>query len=183
MRQISAISLLFLLLYNAFGYYALLAYTQAQTRQMAVMSMSDAQFTIIKIPASTYVHLEDTDFEYVEGDFTYEGKTYNMVKKRIVNDTMQLYTLHNERHDAVKSQFEDYVKAQIEVEKKQDLEKNPARQLLKTFLKDYVSNDNYILIGVIPNIYPIEYQKVALATASVLSDAHTRLAAPPPKQA
>ena len=70
LKRFAAISFLFLLLFNAFGYYLLFGYEQKQARQEVVESvknMPNSAFKVIKLPVSAYVHIEDRDFEYTEG--------------------------------------------------------------------------------------------------------------------
>ena len=144
MKKIASISLLALLLYNAFGYYALLAYQKEQAKIMTVSETPKTAFKIINIPVSAYVHLEDTDFEYTDGQFEYEGEIFNIVKQRRVNDTLQIYALHNERQDKAAAQFNNYVKDFL-TGNNTPIEHSPTKQLLKTFLKDYIGHPTYIV--------------------------------------
>ena len=147
LKKLAAISFLFLLLFNAFGYYMLFGYEQKQARQETVSSIHDmpeSSFMVVKMLVSPYAHVADRDFEYVEGEFLKDGKTYNYVKKRIVNDSLELYCLNNVRQDQLTAQFNDFVKENILNGKTSD--KSPTKQMLKTFLKDYIPLEIYSLL-------------------------------------
>ncbi len=136
MKKATSIFLLFSLLYNAFGYYALLAFEKSQASNLAAESVMKTNYKIIRFPISAYVHLEDTDFEDASGQFEYEGQTYNMVKQRRINDTLEIYALHNERQDQIADQMNEYIKDQLN-SSRSPVEKNPFRQLFKSIRKNY----------------------------------------------
>ncbi len=139
MKKLASIFLLFSLLYSAFGYYGLLAFEKSQASEMMAADEDATQYKVIKIPVSAYVHLEDRDFEETTGQYEYEGQTYNMVKQRRINDTLEIYALHNERQDQIAAQMNDYVKDQLGGQKG-PVGKSPVKQLLKSFLKDYINH-------------------------------------------
>jgi hypothetical protein len=146
LKRLAAISFLLLLLFNAFGYYLLFGYEQAQARQQAVSAIQDlpeSSFMVVKMLVSPYAHVADRDFEYVEGAFIKDGKAYNFVKKRIVNDSLELYCLNNVRQDQLTAQYNAFVKENVLNGKtSQNL---PTKQLLKSFLKEYIPLEIYSL--------------------------------------
>lgn len=146
LKRLAAISFLLLLLFNAFGYYLLFGYEQAQARRLTVQSIQEipeSSFLVVKMLVSPYAHVEDRDFEYVEGEFKRDGKTYNFVKKRIVNDSLELYCLNNQRQDQLTAQFNDFIKENFLNGKTS--QNAPTKQLFKSFLKDYIPLDIYSL--------------------------------------
>jgi hypothetical protein len=145
MQRLTVIPLLSLLLFNAFGYYFLSAYQQDQAKHLKYSQQKDADFTIVKLPASLYVHLEDTDFEYIEQVFEYKNETYNKVKQRIVNDTLEIYCVRNVEHEQLKANFNDYVSGQMDIDKGSSKE-SPIKQFLKNFLKEYISDSPYKIV-------------------------------------
>lgn len=152
-RPFASIFLLMLLLYNAFGYYTLLACKMKQTQQIEVMGLPEEAFMIVKIPASLYLRAENTDFEYVNETINYNEKIYHIVKKRIQNDTLHLYTLRNERHEQVVSQFKEYVRNHLVIEKKSP-NSNTTHKIIQSFLKEYITeNNSYIVFSFFKTIY------------------------------
>lgn len=179
-RPFASIFLLLLLLYNAFGYHALLAYEMNRSRQIQLMELPETAFMVIKIPVALYLHTEDTHFEYLNENISHNGKTYNLIKKRIQNDTLQLYTLRNIRHEQVISQFKNYVKNYIAMEKNIP-QNNTNKQMLQSFLKDYIFENNYIFIHQ-PNQNTYNRHRVAVAPSDRLTISHRFVNAPPPKK-
>lgn len=138
LKKIAPIFFLFLLLFNAFGYYLLFGYQQIQNRHLAIEQIPASSFKVIKMLVSAYANIEDRDFEYVEGSFFHEGKAYNFVKKRIKNDSLELYCLNNIRQDQLMVQLNDYLQQNVINGKTSD--NQPTKQILKSFLKDYINH-------------------------------------------
>ncbi len=179
-RPFASIFLLVLLLYNAFGYYALLAYEMNRSRQIQLMELPEDAFTVIKIPVALYLHAEDTDFEYLNENISHNGKTYNLIKKRIQNDTLQLYTLRNQRHEQVVSQFKNYVQSHLAMEKSIP-QNNASKQILQSFLKDYIAENIYILV-VKPSQNMTNRHRIAVTPSDRLTFAHRFIYSPPPEK-
>ena len=97
-----------------------------------------SSFKVIKILVSAYADIEDRDFEYLEGSFFHEGKAYNFVKKRIKNDSLELYCLNNVRQDQLMVQLNDYLHQNVINGKTSG--NLPTKQMLKSFLKKYIIN-------------------------------------------
>ena len=142
-KKIIATAFLFLLLFNAFGYYVLLSYQQIQAHEIAIDKVPDSSFKVIKILVSAYAHIEDRDFEYVDGSFFYEGKAYNFVKKRIKNDSLELYCLNNTRQDQLTAQLHNYLKQNVLNSKESD--NRTTKQILQSFLKEYIIEPTYTI--------------------------------------
>lgn len=182
LKRLAAISFLLLLLFNAFGYYLLFGYEQAQARRQAVQSIQEipeSSFLVVKMLVSPYAHVEDRDFEYVEGEFKRDGKTYNFVKKRIVNDSLELYCLNNVRQDQLTAQFNNFVKENfLNGKNSQNL---PTKQMLKTFLKDYIPLEIYSLL--LPTPSDTEGGKRIASSDDVLPIVYLSTTSPPPNAA
>jgi hypothetical protein len=139
MQRLTVIPLLGLLLFNAFGYYFLSVYQQEQAKHLAILQVKDADFTLIKLPASLYLHMENTDFEYVDQVFEHKNETYNKVKQRIFNDTLEIYCVRNVQHEKLKAHFNDYVSEQLDIDSNNEKD-SPLKQLLNNFLKEYIAD-------------------------------------------
>ena len=183
LKKFAAISFLLLLLFNAFGYYLLFGYEQKQARKEVVESVknrSNSAFKIIKLPVSAYVHIEDRDFEYTEGQYQSDGQTYNFVKKRIVNDSLELYCLNNFRQDKLNAQLNDFVKENIL--NGSNNQNAPTKQMLKSFLKDYIAHEISILVVSYPTELS-ELSQINVAPSSALLSSFLSLHSPPPNVA
>lgn len=128
-----------LLLFNAFGYYLLFGYEQKAAHQkfvQSVQNLPNTAFNIVKFKVSAYVNIEDRDFEYVEGSYVSEGKTFNFIKKRIHNDSLELYCINNVGQDLLNAKFNQYVQENI-IDTDDD-NVPPAKLTFKSFLKEYI---------------------------------------------
>lgn len=114
----------------------LLSYQQIQAHEIAIDKVPNSSFKVIKMLVSAYAHIEDRDFEYVDGSFFYEGKAYNFVKKRIKNDSLELYCLNNTRQDQLTAQLHNYLKQNVLNSKESD--NRTTKQILQSFLKEYI---------------------------------------------
>jgi hypothetical protein len=180
MKQILSISLLACLLFNAFGYYILYGYEQQNARIDYLQDLPESAFQKMSFKLVDYTTVHNTDYEYVDNELILEGKTYHIIKKRILNDTLHLYYLPNTRQDQLRQNFSDVVEAQTVT--KQSNNTTPLKQLLKNFLKDYISNDIFILVERYPNEMP-EATVMGKATKNAPLSPYLPLHSPPPEAA
>jgi hypothetical protein len=181
LKKVTSIFLLSLLLFNVVGYFALFAYEQEQARHIQLQNMPETAFKLVKILASTYVHVENTDFDYPDEQFTVEGRTYNLAKKRILNDSLEIYLLNNVKQDELTAAFNDYIEQNV-LTKSSPTHKTPFKVALKDFLKNCIVDDS--------NLLDIHYQLVTILPAkeenftqsdSFLTDRALSIVAPPPE--
>ena len=180
MKRIAAISLLALLLYNAFGYYILFAYEREQARIVSVQDLPESAFQVLKFNLAIYTSVENTDFEYVNNELTVEGKTYHIVKKRIQNDSLCMYYVRNFRQDELRQSLNQIVETQGISSHSNST--TPTKQLLKSFLKDYISNDIYVLVVCSP-LKVSESNKITIGASTELMSPYLSLHSPPPEVA
>ncbi len=181
MKKIVSISLLALLLYNAFGYYILFSYEQQKNRIDYLQDLPESAFQVMSYKLVDYAAIQNTDFEYVDNELILEGKTYHIIKKRIINNTLQLFYLPNMRQDELRQNFSHIVEAQT-VTKQSDNNKSPLKQLIKSFLKDYIPNDIYVLVDCCPKI-STKLKNEIVAPDAVLLSVYLSLCSPPPEVA
>ena len=179
MKIIAPVLLLALLLYNAFGYYALFAYSSEQARVISLQNLPESAFQVIKFNVVLYTSVENTDFEFVNQELTVENKTYNIVKKRIQNDTLYTYYLRNFKKEELRQNFNDIVEAQT-LNSKSDNNKS-VNLILKTFLKDYIPNDISILVVQFPDKLS-ETLTINAAPNTALMSPYLPLHCPPPEK-
>jgi hypothetical protein len=183
-KKIASILLLALLLYNAFGYYLLFAYQKGQQQDMSVYILPESAFDVLKFNVAIYTSKENTDFEYLNDALEVQGKNYQIVKKRIHNDSLEMYYLRDYRKDALRQNLNDIVESQTFNNLNNSSSKEtPIKQLLKSFLKEYVSNDIYILVDCCPKTKVSESVKIPAAPAEALRSAYLSLISPPPEVA
>lgn len=121
----------------------LLSYQQIQAHEIVIDKVPNSSFKVIKMLVSAYAHIEDRDFEYVDGSFFYEGKAYNFVKKRIKNDSLELYCLNNTRQDKLTAQLHNYLNQNVLNGKESN--NQTTKQILQSFLKEYIIEPTYTI--------------------------------------
>ncbi len=177
-KTVLSFSLLALLLYNAFGYYVLFAYEQQQVRSLCVSQLSESDFTITKMPATLYTHVEDSDFEYVNTEVKMGGKVFNIVKQRVLHDTLYMYSLRNFKAEDLTGKLNDIVVSQT-IEKQTGNYPSPINNLLKSFIKDYLPNHEIRIC--LNNVTPKnDYEKI-ISNVSGLISVTLSVCSPPPK--
>ncbi len=174
-----SLSLLALFLFNAFGYYVLFAYEQHQVHSLVFSQLSDSDFTITKIPATLYTHVEDSDFEYVNTQINVAGKEYMVVKQRILHDTLFIYSLRNFKAENLTEKLNDFVVSQTIEKQTGTHSTSPIKNLLKSFIKVYLSNNGEIFC--LFNSYPKSIQQKIISDADILISAEVSIFSPPPK--
>jgi hypothetical protein len=177
----ASILLLALLLYNAFGYYLLFAYEREQNQGVSVYDLPESAFSVLKFNVAIYTSKENTDFEYINNEVEYQGKNYHFVKQRIHNDSLEMYYLRDFRKDELRQNLNEIVESQTF--NNTSSRETPIKQLLKSFLKEYVSNDIYILVDCCPKMKVSESIKIPAAPAEALRSAYLSLLSPPPEVA
>lgn len=153
MKRITTTFILFLLLFNAFGYYLLFSYEQVQAHRIALETVPNPSFKVIKMLVSAYAHIEDREFEYIDSSFFQEGKAYTIVKKRIKNDSLELYCLNNTREDRLNTQLEDFITQNV-ISGKNSANQS-AKKIIKQYYKRYINPVTTILV-----VYPKIMEKV-----------------------
>jgi hypothetical protein len=99
------------------GYYLLFFVQQVNVKQGITQTIeqgniSEEDFIVFGIPI-TLPYQSERDFERLEGDFEYEGKHYEMVKKRLKNDTLYVYCLNNVAQERLKANLSKHTAAHV----------------------------------------------------------------------
>lgn len=179
MKRLIAISLLGLLLYNSFGYYLLFAYQRQEAREMALVTMPESLFDVIKIKVALYTSVADTDFENVDEEMTVGDRTYQIVKKRIKNDTAELYYFRDFHQEALQKTLNDIVLSQTQDDNPGH--NQPFKHLLKSFIKDYIYDEVFTFS--IPSNQQVvgEVAQLNACCPTFKTSAFLTLHAPPPE--
>ena len=114
------------------------AYQEQQAWVSSMEKRHDSEFQVIKLNATLYSFIEDTDFEDVNEDVVIDGRSYHIFKKRIQNNILNLYYLRNSHQDAISQDLKDIVDNQLF--NGSSSKESPVKKLLKSFLKDYITN-------------------------------------------
>jgi hypothetical protein len=140
MKRIAILFLLLTLFYNVLGYYLMFDFQKEQTWVASMENSSNAKFKVLKLNASVYTFMDDTDLEEVNENITIGNKSYHVFKKKIQNNILSLYYLPSSEGNTVSKDLKDIVDNQLF--NSSSSKENPTKKLLKSFLKDYIANEN-----------------------------------------
>jgi hypothetical protein len=141
-KQFFAILLLISLLYNAFGYYLLYLYGSGKVRIESTAQLPESALEVAKFKVALYTSVPDTEFENVDVEMDIEGKTYHIVRQRIKNDSLYLYYVRNFQKEELRAAVNDITENQNSAQGASH--NTPAKDLVKSFLKDYFINDGFV---------------------------------------
>lgn len=139
MKRIASLFLLATLFYNVLGYYTMFAYQKEQTWVSSMEKIPSSEFQVLRLNASVYSFVEDTDFEYVNENVIINNKSYHIFKKRIQNNILSLYYLRNSYGDVIGKDLNEIVDNQLF--NSTPSKESPAKKLLKSSLPDYIPNN------------------------------------------
>jgi hypothetical protein len=114
LKKIIAISLIFLLLFNALGFYGLFVGLRYKTASDLVARLDKQQYldeetVTLKIPMAIPYHL-DSEYERVDGEIEHDGEFYRLVKQKLQKDTLYIVCIKDYDSKRIKQALADYVK-------------------------------------------------------------------------
>ena len=103
------------MLFNLIGYHAVIDYFQdKQSAQLEAQfdnkQYNDQDLVFIKLPVNLPYYNNSPEFERVNGSVDIYGVEYKYVKRRIINDTIELACLPNYAKDKFQSAKNDFLK-------------------------------------------------------------------------
>ncbi len=144
MKRIISIILLALFLFNVVGYYGMyvglsLQASKEMKQKLDAEAYSEDETLTVKIPISLPYQSSSDAFQRIDGDFEKDGKFYNLVKQKMVNDTLHIVYIHDHKENGLFDLLTDFVQANTDspISKK-------ASKLMENFAKDYLSTSSEI---------------------------------------
>jgi hypothetical protein len=136
------------------GYYILYFVQQIDVKQGITQTIergniSEEDFIVFGIPI-TLPYQSERDSERLEGDFEYEGKHYEMVKKRLKNDTLYVYCINNVAQERLKANLSKHTAAHVG-EPVGNQARKSAEKIIKHIIKDYLSQPAAVLSAHLQN--------------------------------
>jgi len=107
----------------------------------AVQKSSNQNFKVIKLNASVYSFIEDSDFEYVNENVVINKNVYHVFKKRIKDNIISLYYLPNKQQTTTEVGLKKLV--DNDLFENAPLSKKPLEKLFKSVIKDYIPSQYY----------------------------------------
>jgi hypothetical protein len=101
-----------LMVLNTIGYYSFLVLVKEQmgsqlTRKIASGAPEPGGDMIVKIPLAVPYPTGSEEYEAAEGEFTYEGSVYKVLKQRHYNDTLYVVCIHDDKATQVSNQIKE----------------------------------------------------------------------------
>jgi len=100
-------------------------------------NISEKDLMVFKIPI-TLPYQSDRDVERVKGNFEYEGRFYEMVKKQLKNDTLYVYCINNLAQERLKADLSKHTATQLG-NTKDSTSQQTTEKIIKQVIKDYFS--------------------------------------------
>lgn len=168
--------LTFTMLYNMVSAYMLYNFDKQQKWAAEVSETSQLKFHIIKLNASLYSFVEDSDFEQVNQDVIVGEKSFHVFKKRIKDNVLELYVLNNVNESAMNVKLAKLAKVSFADDS--DLSTSPLKKLLKLISFDYIFNKEFTIKN---NVAQNLCASLYFNTTHNVKNGHTSLPFSPPK--
>ncbi|WP_395066056.1 hypothetical protein [Flavobacterium sp.] len=133
-----AITLISSLFYNVVDYYMMIAYQKEQSWIETIQNSPNSKFKVIKLNATLYSFMEDTDIEKVNENVIINNKIYHIFKKSIKDNVLNLYYLGVQDQTTIDLSL----KKMADCQKDSDTNKSPIEKLIKSFIKDYIPSSS-----------------------------------------
>jgi hypothetical protein len=115
LKRLTAILFLIVVLFNFYGYRLVISCMQANSdaaleKQVDLTKFDDHQLITIKTKLNLPYYVSSPGFERTYGSITINGTSYQYVKRRIYNDTLELLCLPNDAKTGMQSLKNDIAK-------------------------------------------------------------------------
>lgn len=113
MKKTASILLLTVFLFNIIGYKAFFFYQEQQAdirieSKIKTLNELDRRLIAIKIPINLPYQTDWREFESVDGEMTFRGKTYKYVKRKVLRDTLILLCIDYTEKSQIQKSSTDY---------------------------------------------------------------------------
>ncbi|HEX6224910.1 MAG TPA: hypothetical protein VFZ52_10895 [Chryseolinea sp.] len=139
MKKVVSISLIFLLLFNALGFYGLLEGLRYKTTIDLVKRLDNHRYTedetiLLKIPVAVPYKMDSEDYERVDGEFEHNGEFYRLVKQKYQNDTLFMVCIKDHASKRIERALTDYVKTFTD----KPVDRQHTGKNFTSFIKDFL---------------------------------------------
>ena len=149
MKKIVSALLIFLLLFNWFGYNLVVNYLQQKSdiHLEALLDnneYNDAQLIELKVPTHLPYQTSWASFERYDGEVEMNGILYKYVKRKVANDTLYLMCIPNTKKMNLETARDDFFKNTNDVSQNNNSKKSDnSKSSFKNLLSEY---DGYSFI-------------------------------------
>jgi hypothetical protein len=175
LRQIAAILLLGILLFNWCGYCVFEA-VEAWCANAKLESELDennydeTSLLLIKMPvAGLPYYTNSLQFERVDGQIDISGVSYHFVKRRIYNDSVELFCIPNKGLMNLQKATDNFFKSVNGLQAGNQTKKSAAHSVSRNFTPDYLTTRNPVQLGALPCLDGPQYGEYQLKFSSTIS--------------
>ena len=138
LKRIVSILLVALLLFNALGFYGLLAGLKYKSTLELVHRLDNQQYSkaetfTIAVPIAI-PYQQSSEYARVDGEIEHNGEFYRLVKQKFANDTLFIVCIKDHESKRIKQALTDYVKTFTD--KPADAKNTSSTAI--TFIKDFL---------------------------------------------
>jgi hypothetical protein len=140
MKKVSLVFIILTFFYNVLGYYVMFVEKKQQTWVNTMEKMDNSKFEVIKLKINPYAFVYDSGFENVNQDVSFNNINYHVFKNRIIKNVLYLYCIKNTNKTVLSKELKNNIDNQLF---DGSTKENPAKKLLKSFQKDYISENDF----------------------------------------
>lgn len=142
MKQLTALFLIGLFLFNLVGYRLFFRYVQNEADAQYEYALNqknydEQQMITLKVDLDMPYLSENTSFERVDGEINVDGKVYKYVKRKIHNGQLVLLCLPDEKKTKLKSARDEYFSIANNLVAQSNSKQNSPRSHEKNITTDY----------------------------------------------
>ncbi len=177
MKRSIAIFLIFLLLFNALGFYGLFVGLRYKTASDLVARLDKQQYldeetVTLRIPMTIPYHL-DSEYERVDGEIEHNGEFYRLVKQKLQKDTLYIVCIKDHDSKRIKQALADYVKTFTD----KPVQAKHSGKFSVNFIKDFLPTS----IEITPASAGWNYSIEKVGLCDLFSSRNITVFSPPPR--
>lgn len=147
-------------LYNAAGIYLFTSEINESNWVETIENTEHLDYKVLRLNATVYSFMEDSDFEYVNENITVDNKVYHIFKKRVQNNIISFYYLPNHHQSAIINKLKQSLDQSNGVDHKKNNNQNSFK-----LVKDFVPSVAFDL----PSYQVVDYAQKAVDTTLEMS--------------
>ena len=133
--------MLVLFLMNMLGLYGVFLGVQFKYSQEVAQNLDDDNYAgademTFKVPLTVPYHMDSKEYERVHGDFEVGGEVYQLVKQKLLRDTLYIVCVKDHQGKKIKQALADYVKTFTD---KPTDARQQSSKIFQNLIKDFLS--------------------------------------------
>ena len=178
LKKLIAVFLVFLLLFNALGFYGVFVGLQYKTGLDLVQRLDKQDYqqeetVTIKVPMALPYHIDTEVYERVDGEIEHNGEFYRLVKQKLEKDTLYIVCIKDQDSKRIKQALADYVKTFTD----KPVDAKQSGKLFTGFIKDFLPSS----IEITPASSGWNYTVATISLCDSFSSRSIAVFSPPPQ--